>query len=211
MKKMKSIIALLMALLLSACALAEAPQVGRRMMSAGRIFVDESQLTPDQLAAYQQVKANYEAIEDNELANLVAAGTVTQQEVDEYQQTRNEPRQFQNGAEPRERQRIQMNDEQRDAIAAAMQSEDREQAMADLIAQDIITQDDADAMANMPQSGQMELWGKVQAVMETDTVAQIAVNNIQVAAQMMQQALQDAGIALPTRGRPDDGEEQAPN
>lgn len=170
----------------------------------GAMFIDESRLSQDQLAAYQQAKADYEAIEDQQLVNLVGAGVITQSEMDEYQQQRGQPREIPSG-QRNMNDGVQLTDAQREALMAAMQSDNREQAIANLVAQGVLSQEQVDAMSQIPQGmpdGQMggqsggSLWGKVQQASGTNTAAQIAVNNIQVATANMQQALTNAGIQM---------------
>ena len=215
------IVALFTALMLfSALAMAEIPDATegefggfRRAMVGSMPFVDESTLDEAQLGAYQQAKAAYEAHEDRELGNLVAAGSITQEEVDEYLAQRGQPRQMPTDM-PTERRtdRTGMTDEQREALGQAMQAEDREAALADLIAQGIISQGDVDAMSAMQRGfGEGNLWMRVQMRIETDTVAMIAVNNMGVAAEMMRQTLSDAGIEIAAgHSRRDEGEAMVP-
>ena len=211
MKKCIAVLSIAM-LLLNPVAMAEETQM--RMRASGAIFVDESALNDEQLIAYQQAKVDYESIEDQQLANLVMVGTITQEEMDEYTTQRARPIQMPEGETAGERpQRIELTDEQREAITAAMQSEDPEAAMADLTAQGIIEEGqmfmrrqspDGEGDGNMMRGG---LWQRMQALGDTDTAAMIAVNNMGVASQMMRDALSAAGIDMPQRVRNFEGSE----
>ena len=207
--------ALALLMLVPAFAMAEADQTEggfRGMMSStGMPYVDEAGLTADQLAVYQQAKADYEAVEDQQLTNLVTAGSITIEEANEYVEQRNEPRQMPTG-ERRQRPEgadiPQMSEEQRQAIADAMNADDREAAIADLIAQGIIDEQMVAGMQSRSQRdfsqmdvSQMGLWMRVQMMAEQDLAASIAVNNIGVAAQMMRDTLSAAGIETPNRGQ----------
>lgn len=111
----------------------------------GRYNVDRSQLDDQQKQVYDKALSDYAAIEDQALAALVAAGDVTQQDVDSFTRMR-----ATQGAMA-SMETDKWTDDQQQAFQSAMaaQGDDRASAFAALVSSGQLTQAQADAFSAM--------------------------------------------------------------
>jgi hypothetical protein len=149
--------------------------------------VDTSTLTDEQKTVYEQALALYEGVEDQVLADLVAASVITQADVDTYTALR--------AAEKT------VTDLDQSAWTAAQYKayyeanaktgDERKQAMQALADAGQMTQEQADALG---AQGENDLWNTISANAGTNSAIQQALNTIQQARSTMQETLRNADI-----------------
>ncbi len=149
--------------------------------------VDTSTLTDEQKTVYEQALTLYEGVEDQVLADLVAASVITQADVDTYTALR--------AAEKT------VTDLDQSAWTAAQYKayyeanaktgDERKQAMQVLADAGQLTQEQADALG---AQGENDLWNTISANAGTNSAIQQALSTIQQARGTLQETLHNADI-----------------
>ena len=162
-------------------------QAGSGMPQQGMDMQIDQTLTADQQTAYDAALALYRQIEDAVLADLVAAGSVTQTDVDTYTAQREV-----SGALD-ELDTTAWTAQQYKAYYEALQKtgEERTAAVQALADAGQLTQAQADALNG---NGTNDLWQSLTSNVSTNTAVQTAVETLRQASQTLHKTLRDAGI-----------------
>ncbi len=148
-------------------------------MGVGMMPVNTEGLTKAQLTAYEAAKSAYEQTEDAVLADLLAAGLATQEDITAYQDTRTQQAQrMQGGQFPQGGQMPADGQMPQDGQGP----QDGQQPQGDPMGRN-----------RGPQGGGFGLWGTLMQN-STDATVQQALTTMQQAQQVYQQALEAAGI-----------------
>ena len=196
-RKMKwgaGLLALVLAVSIPVLAMAEAAPAAQSMMGrGGRCYglggygLNVSSLTDEQKTTYSNAVALYEQVEDKVLADLVAAGAVTQADVDAYNALRANEKSLaeldpSSWSADQYKAFYEANEKTGDERAAAMQA---------LVTAGQLTQAQADALS---AENQDNLWAKVSQNAGTNSAIQTALETMRQARRTLMSSLRAAGI-----------------